>query len=222
IFNNDLLLLELKNNSNYKINSIIKTIIDYVISIILLPVLTIIFIIIAVLIKIESKGPVFYKQNRYSLSGKKITVYKFRSMYVDADKKLKELLNKNKELKKEWELNYKLKNDPRVTKIGKILRKTSLDELPQIINVIKGEMSLVGPRPIIHEELEKYYIDYKEYFINTKAGITGLWQVSGRSDTSYEYRIRTDLWYVLNWSIWLDLVIIFKTIITIIKGKGAY
>jgi undecaprenyl-phosphate galactose phosphotransferase len=143
-------------------------------------------------------------------------------MYKDADKILAELLEKNPELKKEWEESFKLKNDPRVTKIGKFLRKTSLDELPQIFNVLKGEMSLVGPRPVTQEELEKYYKDYAKYYLSVWPGITGLWQVSGRSDLSYKERVFLDAWYVRNWNLWLDFLILLNTIKVVIKQKGAY
>jgi undecaprenyl-phosphate galactose phosphotransferase len=143
-------------------------------------------------------------------------------MHKDAEERLKKLLKENKEAKREWETSFKLKNDPRVTKIGKFLRKTSLDELPQIFNVLKGDMSLVGPRPVIREEIEKYYGDFAQYYYMVKPGITGLWQVSGRSDTDYDKRVRLDTWYVLNWSLWLDLVILIKTVEAVLKGKGAY
>ena len=221
-FNNDLLLLTIRNNLNYKINRIFKNIFDYILVILLIPFFLVIGLIISVLIKIDSKGPIFYKHLRYSLNGKRIKIYKFRSMYENSDQKLKEILERDELLREEWEKNYKIKNDPRITKIGKFLRKTSLDEIPQIINVFKGEMSIIGPRPVVKEELKKYYHEYSEYFCNIKSGITGLWQVSGRSDTDYSFRIRSDLWYVLNWSIWVDVVILLKTIIVVFKGKGAY
>ncbi len=156
------------------------------------------------------------------MNGKELTVYKFRSMYKDAEKRLDLLLKKNENFKNEWDKSFKIKNDPRITRVGKILRKTSLDELPQIINVLKGEMSLIGPRPVIMDELTKYYSKYSDFFEKVKPGITGLWQVSGRSDTDYKYRVRSDLWYVLNWSSWLDIVILVKTFGVVIKGKGAY
>ena len=143
-------------------------------------------------------------------------------MYEDAKERLEKLLKEDEQAKREWETNFKLKNDPRVTRIGKFLRKTSLDELPQIFNVLKGDMSLVGPRPVIREEIEKYYGDFAQYYYMVKPGITGLWQVSGRSDTDYDKRVRLDTWYVLNWSLWLDLVILIKTVEAVLKGKGAY
>jgi undecaprenyl-phosphate galactose phosphotransferase len=141
-------------------------------------------------------------------------------MYVDADKKLKEILEKDPQKKKEWETYWKLKDDPRVTKIGKFLRKTSLDELPQIFNVLKGEMSLVGPRPYLPREWD-YIKDESSIIHALPPGITGLWQVSGRNNEDYNYRIMMDCWYVKNWNLWLDIVILIKTIRAVIKREGA-
>jgi len=222
LLNYDLFLVNVRNNLNFKLNIFIKSLIDYIVVLLLLPIFLLVLIIIALLIKIESKGPVFYTHQRYALNGKKVLIYKFRSMFKDADSRLENLLAENEAIKTEWEKSYKLINDPRVTRIGRLLRSTSLDELPQLINVLKGEMSFIGPRPVIAEELNKYYTKYTDYFTNIKPGITGLWQVSGRSDTDYGYRVRSDLWYVLNWSIWLDMVIFIKTIFVVIKRKGAY
>lgn len=222
LFNYDLLLLNVKNNLNYKSNMILKNVFDNVLTLLIFPLFVVVIALIAILIKTESKGPVFYKHKRYAMNGKELTVYKFRSMYKDAEKRLDLLLKKNENFKNEWDKSFKIKNDPRITRVGKILRKTSLDELPQIINVLKGEMSLIGPRPVIMDELTKYYSKYSDFFEKVKPGITGLWQVSGRSDTDYKYRVRSDLWYVLNWSSWLDIVILVKTFGVVIKGKGAY
>ncbi|MGU5120147.1 sugar transferase, partial [Escherichia coli] len=134
---------------------------------------------------------------------------------------LENLLLNDPVSKMEWDATFKLKNDPRVTKIGAFLRRTSLDELPQLFNVLKGEMSLVGPRPIIDEELERYN-DEVEYYLLSKPGMTGLWQVSGRSDVDYETRVYLDTWYVKNWSMWNDLVILFKTVNVVLRRDGAY
>ncbi|HGU1342122.1 TPA: sugar transferase, partial [Escherichia coli] len=134
---------------------------------------------------------------------------------------LEDLLSKDIQAKQEWEATFKLKNDPRITKIGHFLRRTSLDELPQLFNVLKGEMSLVGPRPIITAELEKYN-DEVAYYLLSKPGMTGLWQVSGRSDVDYETRVYLDTWYVKNWSMWNDIAILFKTIGVVLKKDGAY
>ena len=143
-------------------------------------------------------------------------------MYIDAQKRLERLLNEDEAIREEWERKFKLKNDPRVTKIGAFLRRTSLDELPQIFNVLKGEMNFVGPRPVTQEELDLYYKEDAEYYLMVRPGITGLWQVSGRSDSDYNFRVATDKWYVSNWSLWLDIVILLKTIKVVLKRDGAY
>lgn len=141
-------------------------------------------------------------------------------MYADADKRLKKLFEENKDLASEYRECFKLKNDPRVTPFGRLLRKTSLDELPQLFNVIKREMSLVGPRPIVEEEV-KYYGDNYEVFSSVKPGITGLWQASGRSDASYEERVALDIYYILNWSPWMDIWILIRSFFSVITMKGA-
>ncbi len=182
-----------------------------------------IMLLIALVIKLTDKGPIFFKQKRVGFRGKSFYVIKFRTMYPDAEKRLKELLEKDPKAKEEWEKYWKLKNDPRITPIGRFLRKTSLDELPQFFNVLKGEMSVVGPRPVVEEELEKFYKDKIKYYISVKPGITGYWQVEGRSDIEdYEKRVEMDVWYIKNMSFWLDLKIIFKTIWVMLTGKGAY
>jgi Undecaprenyl-phosphate galactose phosphotransferase WbaP len=178
-------------------------------------------LIIALIIKINSPGPVLYKHKRLGRDGKYFYTYKFRSMVADAEQKLQEIINTDPLLKEEWEKNHKLKNDPRITGIGRFLRRTSIDEFPQLINILKGEMSLVGPRPIVDEEIPKYGEDYNRVFSN-KPGLTGLWQVSGRSHADYHDRIAFDTYYLQNWSIWLDLWIIYKTFGVVIFGKGAY
>jgi undecaprenyl-phosphate galactose phosphotransferase len=143
-------------------------------------------------------------------------------MFKDAEEKLQDLLGNNENMRKEWEQSWKIKDDPRITKVGKFLRKTSLDELPQLINVLRGEMSIVGPRPVIQEEIDKYYRDSAELCFSVPPGITGLWQVSGRSNTNYDYRIALDSWYVRNWNLWLDFVILFKTVKVVLKREGAW
>lgn len=168
----------------------------------------------------EDDGPLFYEQLRYGKDGKKFRIYKFRSMCVDADKKLKEYLANNDEARKEFEENQKLKNDPRITKIGDFLRKTSIDELPQLINVLKGEMSLIGPRPIVDGEIEKYGTN-KDKFLSVKPGLTGYWAANGRNNITYSERIKMELYYVDNMSFGLDLNIFLKTIVSAIKKEGA-
>jgi Undecaprenyl-phosphate galactose phosphotransferase WbaP len=175
---------------------------------------------IAFLIKATSPGPALYKHNRLGLNGKTIGVYKFRSMVRDSGERLKELLE-DPNIREEWESSHKLRDDPRITPVGKFLRRTSLDEFPQIINVLKGEMSLVGPRPVTEEEVSKYGDDFSRIF-SVKPGMTGLWQVSGRSDMDYRDRVVYDTYYLQSWSIWLDLWVLYKTSGVVIKGKGAY
>jgi Undecaprenyl-phosphate galactose phosphotransferase WbaP len=176
---------------------------------------------IALLVKITSKGPVLYGHTRLGMNGKHFTAYKFRSMYIDSSEQLEKLLETNSSIREEWNKNHKLKNDPRVTRIGKFLRMTSFDEFPQLINILRGEMSLVGPRPIVDDEVEKYGEDFARIF-SVKPGLTGLWQVSGRSDTDYAERVSFDTYYLQSWSLWLDTWILFKTFGAVLKGKGAY
>ncbi len=177
---------------------------------------------IALLIKLEDGGPVFYGHRRITLAGRPFKCWKFRTMVRDADSRLAELLRTDKNAREEWERTYKLKNDPRVTRVGKFLRKTSLDEFPQFFNVLKGDMSIVGARPIVEDELCNYYKDNAGSYCSMRPGITGLWQTGNRSDTeNYEERIKLDVWYFLNHSVWIDLKIILKTVLSVLTGKGA-
>jgi len=173
------------------------------------------------LIKLDSSGPVFYTQHRLGKGGNHFRCWKFRTMHVDADWLLTQHLQDNSELRWEWEQDHKLRSDPRVTRAGRFLRATSLDELPQLWNVFRGEMSLVGPRPIVDGEIPKYGKVYKLYQRVTP-GITGLWQVSGRNNTTYEERVALDAYYVRNWSVWLDLVILARTVGSTVLRRGAY
>lgn len=168
----------------------------------------------------EDKGPLFYEQLRYGKNGKVFRLYKFRSMCIGADEKLKEYLANNEEARREFKKTHKLQNDPRITPIGNFLRKTSLDELPQVINILKGEMSFVGPRPVVEKEVEDYG-ENRDKFLSVKPGLTGYWQVNGRSNTTYEERMKMELYYVDNCSLWLDIKIFFKTFITVFKKEGA-
>jgi undecaprenyl-phosphate galactose phosphotransferase len=215
-------LIVLQNHLKSKSRIILQQLFNYSFALVLLPILLPIIGILAYFIKKESSGPVFFAHNRIGKNGKIIPTLKFRSMYSDAQERLEKLLAEDEKIKKEWETNFKLKNDPRITKIGAFLRKTSLDELPQIFNVLRGEMNFVGPRPVVQKELDMYYKDDATYYLMVKPGITGLWQVSGRSDTDYDFRVKTDKWYVINWSIWLDIVILFKTIKVVLFREGAY
>ena len=178
-------------------------------------------LLVALLIKITSPGPVLYVHKRLGKNGKPFYVYKFRSMVIDAEKRLQQLLATDPQKKQEWEENHKLKDDPRVTAIGKFLRRTSIDEFPQLINIVKGEMSLVGPRPITETEVAKYGEDFRRIF-SAKPGLTGLWQISGRSEKDYATRVSYDTYYLQSWSVWLDIWIIFKTFGAVIHGRGAY
>lgn len=212
-----------QNNIQIKKNDItyrfVKRTFDILISGLSIIFLSPIFLLIALLIKFDSKGKVFYKHKRIGKNGEYIYLYKFRSMYSDSKERLEELL-KNPKIKKEWEENYKLDNDPRITKIGSLLRKTSLDELPQLFNILNGDMSLIGPRPVIEEELEKYGSN-KEKFLSVTPGLTGWWACNGRSCTSYEDRMKLELFYIENRNIKLDLKVIYKTFITVLKRSGA-
>ncbi len=173
------------------------------------------------LVLIDSKGKPFYKHARIGHKGKQFALWKFRTMVHDADEKLDEYLEQHPELKAEWEAERKLQDDPRITRVGRILRKLSLDEIPQLWNVLKGEMSLVGPRPIVDLEIERY-ADIFTLYKQVKPGITGLWQVSGRNLTGYRERIRLDEYYVRNWSIWMDMYILVRTVWVVIRVRGAF
>lgn len=180
-------------------------------------------LIISLLIKIEDGGPVIYRHKRITSAGKEFDCLKFRTMRKGADQELLKLLAKDPELKEEWQLNYKLKNDPRITRIGKLLRKTSLDELPQFINVLKGDMSVVGARPIVGGELQSFYRDSAGLYCSMKPGITGPWQVGKRSNVEdYQERVDLDDWYILNYSLWTDIKIIIRTVYIMFKRDGAY
>lgn len=180
-----------------------------------------VLLILAIAVRLDSSGPAMFAHTRLGRNGRHFKVYKFRTMAVNGDAILAEHLAATPEARTEWEETQKLKDDPRVTRMGKFLRKTSLDELPQLINVLSGEMSLVGPRPIVDSEVEKYGEDYALY-TRVRPGITGLWQVSGRNDVSYEERVRLDHYYVCNWSVWLDILIIVRTVPEVLHCSGAY
>jgi Undecaprenyl-phosphate galactose phosphotransferase WbaP len=177
-------------------------------------------VLIALLIKLDSPGSVFYKQDRIGYGGKTFKLWKFRSMCMGADQKLNDYLENNPELKAEYEVTHKLKNDPRLTRVGKFMRKFSIDELPQLINVVKGEMSLVGPRPFLSYEIDFYKNCYTLYTY-VYPGITGLWQISGRSNVSYIKRTDLDEYYLRNWSIWLDIHILLRTFWVVLRRDGA-
>ena len=195
----------------------VKRVFDLVISTIGLIILSPIFLILAIIVKLDSKGPVFFAHTRYGKNGKKFKMYKFRTMYENAQDMINDF---TPEQMKEWKENFKLQDDPRITKVGKFLRKTSLDELPQIVNIMKGDLSIIGPRPVIEEELKKYG-ENKEKFLSVTPGLTGYWQANGRSSTTYEQRMEMELYYIDHISPKLDFKIFFKTIESVIKKEGA-
>lgn len=198
----------------------IKRCIDIILSLLGLIILSPVFLLIAILIKKEDHGNVFYKHKRIGHMNKDIYIYKFRSMtnkYKTFDEFYQTLSD---EQKQEWDENFKLENDPRITKIGKFIRKTSLDELPQIINILKGDMSIIGPRPVVNDEIEKYG-NQKAKFLSIKPGLTGYWAANGRSATTYEDRIKLELYYIDHCSLLLDIKIFFKTILPVLKKEGA-
>lgn len=197
-----------------------KTALDRVGAFIGLVLLSPVFLVLMSKVK-KDGGPAFYSQKRIGQNGKEFKCWKFRSMIVNADAVLQDYLAKDPEAAKEYAKDFKLKNDPRITKVGHVLRRSSLDEIPQLYNVLIGEMSLVGPRPIVQAEVP-YYGDQLKYYMAVKPGITGLWQVSGRNDISYAQRVSLDAWYVENWSVWNDIVIVLKTIFVVLVRKGAY
>ena len=212
---------EINNRLRMKLLRLCKKILENILALFMLPFILLLGSIIAVLIKINSSGPVFYRADRLGKNGRKIRILKFRTMYSNADVLLEELLENDPELKKEWMKKFKLTDDPRITPLGKFLRRTSLDELPQFWNVLTGDMAIIGPRPIVEAE-KHYYGDDFQVFSVVKPGITGLWQISGRSDLDYAARVNLDVYYVCNWSLWLDYFIFLKTIVNVLACRGAY
>lgn len=222
LFMEKLFMIKVNNSLNSTPNRVVKRLFDLCLSIIGLILISPLLVLIAIAIKATSQGPILFSQSRIGKNGKEFKIFKFRTMYIDAQERLKHILATDPKAKAEWEASYKFKNDPRVTPVGKLLRQTSLDELPQILNILKGNMALVGPRPVIQDEIDKYYGTFREHYFSVLPGLTGLWQVSGRSDTDYDFRIQTDVWYVQNWSLWLDIIIIIKSVPAVLKREGAY
>lgn len=195
----------------------VKRLIDIILSLVAIVILSPVFLIVALIIRFDSKGKVVFGHERIGKNMKKIKVYKFRSMYENSAEIFE---NFTDEQKKEYYINFKLDNDPRITRVGGFLRKTSLDELPQLFNILKGDMSIVGPRPIVEKEISKYG-EYIETVFSVLPGLTGYWQANGRSDTTYEERVQMDMYYIKNRSLLLDIKIILKTFISVIKKEGA-
>jgi len=219
-FSHEVMMLRLNNNLVRRSSRLLKRTFDIVVSSMLLILLAPLFIYVGWKVTRDGGAPT-YGHERIGFNGKKFKCLKFRSMIMNSKEVLAELLASSAEAKAEWNKDFKLKNDPRITAIGGFLRKSSLDELPQLWNVFKGEMSLVGPRPIIEEELARYNED-RAYYLMAKPGMSGLWQVSGRNDVDYDTRIYFDSWYVKNWSLWTDIAILFKTVGVVFNRDGAY
>lgn len=215
---NSVPLMSLKRLRLNQVETLLKTALDYLLILAAMPVLLPLFAVIALLVKLDSPGPVLYRRRVMGVGGRAFGAFKFRTMYVNGN----EILDRHPELKAELAKNHKLKNDPRITRIGNFLRRTSVDELPQLLNVLLGQMSLVGPRMISPSEHDLYG-RMKFNLLTVKPGMTGMWQVSGRSDLSYEERVRLDMYYIRNYSIWMDIqILFFQTIPAVMKGRGAY
>ena len=219
-FKHDVMLLRVRNNLARRIPQRIKRCFDLIVGSLLLVSLSPLLLFLVAAIRRSGSG-VFFGHTRLGRNGKPFKCYKFRTMVPDAQAVLSKLLEADPGARAEWAQNFKLKRDPRVTRVGSFLRNSSLDELPQLWNVLRGEMSLVGPRPIIEEELERYD-NKKDFFLEAKPGMTGLWQISGRNDISYAERVQLDAWYARNWQLWYDVVILLKTVKVVFAGKGAY
>ncbi|CDX16382.1 Exopolysaccharide production protein ExoY [Mesorhizobium plurifarium] len=203
------------------IGGLLKRSFDIVGSLAGLVLLSPLFLMVALLVKLSDNGPIFYGHKRIGRGGRIFSCLKFRTMVTDGERVLAAYLAANPEANAEWIATRKLKNDPRVTRVGQVLRKLSLDELPQILNILQGDMSLVGPRPVVRDELE-IYGSAAVYYLKSRPGLTGLWQVSGRNDVSYDTRVAFDRHYVENWSMFQDIRIIFKTVPAVWMSRGSY
>lgn len=220
-FDAKIMVLHIRNNLASPWNQMLKRLFDIVATICGGFLISPILLAIACWVYHDSPGPVIFKHRRVGRNGKEFNCYKFRSMCVNSKEVLEHLLATDPEAKAEWDKEFKLKNDPRIIKSGAFLRKTSLDELPQLWNVLKGEMSLVGPRPIVVKEIPRYSVYFKEYSM-VRPGITGIWQTSGRNDVDYPERVQMDNWYVHNWNLWLDLVLLWRTFRVVAECNGTY
>ena len=208
-----------EDNASLTAGRVVKSVFDQVAALILLVLISPLLLIIAVLVSLDG-GAFIFGHRRVGRYGREFSCLKFRTMQVDGDRVLARTLADDPAAAAEWAANHKLRNDPRITRVGRFLRVTSLDELPQLLNVLRGEMSLVGPRPIVRAEIARYGRDIS-YYMRVKPGLTGLWQVNGRSDTSYRQRIDYDVDYVKNWSFWRDFFILLKTVEVILMRKGS-
>jgi Undecaprenyl-phosphate galactose phosphotransferase WbaP len=219
-FSHEVAMLRMRNNLRRWPARLTKRVFDTAAAMVLLVLLSPIMLLIALLIRRDG-GPAIFAHPRVGKRGRIFNCFKFRTMVVDAEQQLEQLLQQSPELRQEWQDERKLRHDPRISAIGRFLRRTSLDELPQLLNVIRGEMSLVGPRPVVKPELQRYG-DQLGYYLMVRPGMTGLWQVSGRNDLDYDSRVYLDTWYVKNWSLWYDLIILLKTVKVVLQRTGAY
>jgi undecaprenyl-phosphate galactose phosphotransferase len=218
-FSHDFVMLVSRNNLARPFSRAVKAAFDQVVAAAFVLLFAPLLLVLAAVVRSDG-GPAFYRHRRIGASGRSFGCIKFRTMVMDADRVLDQVLATDPAAAAEWAATQKLNDDPRITRFGRFLRRSSLDELPQLFNVLRGEMSLVGPRPIVQAEVGRYAEDI-EYYYETKPGLTGLWQVSGRSDTSYERRVRLDVWYVRNWTLWHDIAILLKTIPAVFLQRGA-
>lgn len=212
-----IIFIKREATKNRTVYLFVKRFFDVVLSVIALVLLSPLFLVLSVMVKLEDGGPVIYKHQRVGKNGKTFYLYKFRSM-IPNPPPLEEILSEEQLI--QYKKDYKIDNDPRITKIGNFLRRSSLDELPQLLNIIKGELSIVGPRPVLQEETEKYGPN-RDKFLSVVPGLTGYWQTNGRSETTYEERMQMELYYVDHRNLWLDIKIIFKTFATVLSQKGA-
>lgn len=219
-FSHEVAMLRMRNNLRRWPARLTKRIFDTAAAALLLVLLSPLMLLIALLVRRDG-GPALFAHPRVGKRRKTFKCYKFRTMVVDAEQRLEQLLQQSPDLRQQWQEERKLRDDPRVSPLGRFLRRSSLDELPQLLNVIRGEMSLVGPRPVVSAELARYGDDVG-YYLMVRPGMTGLWQVSGRSDVDYDARVYLDSWYVKNWSLWTDMVILFKTVRVVLARSGAY
>lgn len=220
IFSHEVMILRVNNNLAKRTSRCLKRAFDVVGALSIIAMLSPALLVLAFMVGRDG-GPPIYGHERVGFNGRKFKCLKFRSMVINSREVLEEVLRTDPVARAEWDKDFKLKNDPRITRVGHFIRKTSLDELPQLWNVVRGDMSLVGPRPVIEDELSRYAGDV-DYYLMAKPGMTGLWQVSGRNDVDYETRVYFDSWYVKNWSLWNDIVILFKTVGVVLKRDGAY
>ena len=220
LFSQEMLILGLNNSLTKPLSRFLKRFFDVVVSFVLLVLLSPVFLILGILISRDGGAPI-YGHERVGCNGRKFKCLKFRSMVKNSQQVLQDLLENDPVARAEWDKDFKLKDDPRITRLGSFIRKTSVDELPQLLNVLVGQMSLVGPRPIVEEELARYK-ENVDYYLLAKPGMTGLWQVSGRNDVDYDKRVYFDAWYVKNWSLWNDIAILFKTVKVVFVRSGAY